>query len=517
MMKEKNPNVLLCTVPQRIGNRANSNSNNVNFPPPLAILSLFDWMDKFGYSGDFYDIHLLLPSNDEIYNHITSVAPDVVGLSAVVGQAYKQTKLISSIVRSASPDALIIVGGNMALSANVLLKKTDIDVCALGDGENTLIEIIKYRKKYGNSIITKELLKIKGIAFLNEDGEMEFTGWGVNNSNKDNQFPDYELLSKGLLDHPELIDHYFGDGKKNNLFQSNPKAYEPNRKPRMAHVTTSKGCVATCSFCKQLTKLRAFDLTPFEDHLIELKNKYDVQFVQVLDENFGGLKQHSLEVARILHKHDFLWKSGWRVNSFTLEEVKFLTECGWTDIDATIETFSSKILKIMDKRITVEEIRTAIKNYADCGVLSTLSPPHADMLIGNPGETDETIIESGRHLGKVACELDFPLPITDPRWVVTTPGTHMFAYAQLIGVVGTEVDDVEEFLLFISDKSASWEAFVNLTGESIKTVEFWPYLLQFACTRAYYDNMKKKMKNKGESVVKRNRNFIRFPIIRKII
>ena len=74
-INNKNSKVLLCTVPQRIKGRQKSNSNFVNFPPPLAIMSLFDWMEKFGYSGEFYDIHLLLPSNDEIHKVLERKLP----------------------------------------------------------------------------------------------------------------------------------------------------------------------------------------------------------------------------------------------------------------------------------------------------------------------------------------------------------------------------------------------------------------------------------------------------------
>ena len=39
-------------------------------------------------------------------------------------------------------------------------------------------------------------------------------------------------------------------------------------------------------------------LQAFEDHLILLKEKFNVGFIHILDENFGSAKGHTHEVAK---------------------------------------------------------------------------------------------------------------------------------------------------------------------------------------------------------------------------
>ena len=140
---------LLCTIPATFSPRQERGASPTI--PKIAIVSLLHWMAKFGYSGDFYDIDMLSPSADEIFNHFKCKQPDVVGISAVVSGSYLQVKTILSIIRRACPSAWIVLGGNMAASANVLLKKTDVDVCFLGDGEKSWVEFLNYVKINGTN------------------------------------------------------------------------------------------------------------------------------------------------------------------------------------------------------------------------------------------------------------------------------------------------------------------------------------------------------------------------------
>ncbi|MCK4815526.1 cobalamin-dependent protein, partial [bacterium] len=216
ILKNNKIKIVLCTTPQR--SSMSRKEGPLPVVPKIAIVSLLRWMAKFGYSGDFYDIDMLLPSADEIFNYFKSKQPDVVGISAVVSTSYLQVKTISKIIRRSCPSAWIVLGGNMAASANVLLRKTEVDICVLGDGEKPWVSILDYVSRHGSNRDVEKLLKIKGIAFLNEQDEMEFTGYGEPISGDENPFPDYELLSKGLLSQPYLVENYFREGKECDWF-----------------------------------------------------------------------------------------------------------------------------------------------------------------------------------------------------------------------------------------------------------------------------------------------------------
>ena len=74
-------------------------------------------------------------------SHIVEKKPDILGLSAIVSTSYEYTKMLSIEVRKSLPDCLIVLGGNMGASAEIILKKTDVDIVVLDDGEIPFHEI----------------------------------------------------------------------------------------------------------------------------------------------------------------------------------------------------------------------------------------------------------------------------------------------------------------------------------------------------------------------------------------
>lgn len=390
-----------------------------------------------------------------------------------------------------------------AASANVLLRKTEVDICVEGDGEKPWVAFLDYVKSHGTNKDTKELSKISGLAFLNEQDEMEFTGYGEPILGNENSFPDYDLLSKGLLSHPEMVKNYFREGKKSSWLQNDHRTYEPNRKPKLAGLWVSKGCVNRCTFCQRFCKgYRLFGLEKLDRHLAELKEKYDVQFIEIFDENFGSNKKHAYEVARIMKKYDMLWFSGGiRCTSFTLEDMKFMKECGCTGIKLGIESGSQKILDIMEKRFVIDDVYTALKNAHEVGTYAPLL-----FCIGMPGETDQTIKESGKFLAKIArmlgvspIEVDF-----SATYAMPFPGASLYEYGQLQRVIGSSVDEEEEFLIFLTDKGASKTSYINLTGMSTKQVLFWDFLLIYEAMHAFYSNLAEKQKRQNSRNMSRS-------------
>lgn len=455
--------------------------------PKIAIVTLLRWMAKSGYSGEYYDIDMLLPSADEIFDYFKSRQPDVVGISAVVSGSYLQVKNLSEIIRRACPSAWIVVGGNIAACANIILRKTEVDICVLGDGEKPWVSILDYVSSHGANRDMEGLLKITGIAFLNEQDEMEFTGYGEPIPDSENPFPDYGLFSKGLLSQNHLIENYFRKGKECNEFKHDTRTYETDRKPGLAMLWTTKGCVARCTFCQRFCKgYHVFNLKEFDSHLAELKEKYNVQFILIGDEAFGANKEHTFETAKILKKHNMLWFAGGvRCTFFNLEDMKFLAECGCVAIKPGVESGSPKILNIMEKRFTVDNVRTFLRNAHELGIQAPLA-----FCIGMPGETDETITETGRFIGEIARMRSIPLAELRPEvfWALPLPGATLYEYGQLQGVIGSSVDEEEAFLINLFDKGASKGNYINLTGMSTRHVLFWDFLLFYEAMRTYYSS-----------------------------
>jgi radical SAM superfamily enzyme YgiQ (UPF0313 family) len=489
--------IVLCSVPIRT--ERDYEKSEMPETPKIAISSLLGWIKKRGYKENFFDIDMLHSTEKEIFDYFKDKQPDVIGLSAVVSTSYLQVKNISKIIRNACPNATIVVGGNMAVSANLLLRKTEIDFCILGDGEITLLALLDYIRENRKKKVMDKLLKIKGLAFINTENELEFTGYGIPIPDKENDYPDYELYKKGLLSKPELVKNYFREAKKSiNSFAKDSRIFDPNRKPNIAMIWVGKGCVARCTFCQRFcTGYHIFDLKKLEKHIEELKNKYDVQYLTITGENFGLPKQFAYEVSRILNKHGILWKSSAaRCTNFKPEDYKFFKEHGCIGIKFGVESGSQKILDIMEKRFTVEQIYDALKLVNEYDINSSIA-----LCMGMPGETDKTIMETGKFVGEI-----FRLRGIAPNslacfYALPLPGSVLYEYGQLRGIIGTSLDEEEEYLTYVSDRNPTKDNYINLTGISNRKAIFWNYLVWYEATRIFYSKPLEKQDQKHENAL----------------
>ena len=153
--------LLLINTPNRI--------NPCTFPP-YACLSLMKYLKKNGYSSDdldFYNVDYYRPDNKDLLKIIKEKKPKVLGISAVVSTSYKFTKEITLLVKKELPETVIIVGGNLAASAEILIKKTGIDFCVLGEGETILLNFMNRLNEVG--LDHSKFKDIKGLVF--SDGQ----------------------------------------------------------------------------------------------------------------------------------------------------------------------------------------------------------------------------------------------------------------------------------------------------------------------------------------------------------
>lgn len=202
------------------------------------------------------------------------------------------------------------------------------------------------------------------------------------------------------------------------------------------------------------------------------------------DENFGSNKKHAYKVMEILKKHDMLWFSGGlRCTTFTLEDFKALKEHGCTGVKFGIESGSQKILIVMEKNFKVEEVFDALVCAEKVGLVAPLL-----FCIGMPGETDETIMETGKYLGKI-CRMRGTSPINidaNIAYAIPLPGTPLYDYGRLQGVIGSSVDEEEKFLKHLSGVSVGKDRFINLTGMNTKTILFWDFLIRYEAMHTFY-------------------------------
>ena len=489
--------ILLATVPVEPTFQKESpisrSEGDVGILPKIAIVSLVNWMEKHGYSSemyDYYDIDMMLPSDEEFIEYLKEYQPTIVGLSAVVSTSYDQVKRLSKIIRDTCPDAWIVCGGAITAVANVLLRKTNVDICVIGDGEMSWVEFLDYVKENDTKFDIEKINTIKGLSFIYDD-ELQFTGYGKKITDKDMPYADYNLLKSGMKLNPDGVNNFFRKGIDNAWFKTDKRAFESHRKPMLANIWTTKGCVAKCTFCQRTIKgYRVGDITSLDEHLEELKEKYNVGYIHIVDENFGSNRKHAYSVAETMKKQDMLWAaSGVRCSSVKREDLEFFKKNNCSALKFGTETGSQKILDIMEKKFTVEDIIKAQSAAAEFEILSPLA-----VMAGMPGETLETAMETGKFLGKVS-----HMQGINPNYngiaffyALPLPGTPLYEYGQQLGVIGTKPEEEEKYLLNVSGTGAGKLNYVNLNGAPIKDILFWDYLMRLEASRTFREISKTK-------------------------
>ena len=499
--------ILMCSVPD--GSLSNTLKsllpcgNHRQVPvQPIGILRLMTWMEKKGYSSDIYDINNLRPSDEELIENFKRTKPTVVGLSATLSHCYPNVKRISKILRELFPDIWIIVGGHLTGSSNVVLRKTETDICVVGDGEIPFVKLLDYFKLYPTrqQLDYTELYNIKGLAFIDKNNKFKITGNAEQLPASEMQNHDLDKHRLGLQKfggNDELFHEYFEPIKDDKILVEvlqRLKIYEKYKNKKLGIIQTVRGCVARYTFCQRYTKgYRVYALEELESRIIELKEKYNVRGLSLGDENSLSNRKQSYEMARIFKKHDIFWTCGGaRVTSVTYEDLKFYKEHNMLGIRFGIESGSQKILDIMEKKITTGDVYDAISN---CKKLGISTSPDA-LMIGMPGETKETIVESATFIASLRYLLEKDWSVGNTMMAMAIPGTPLYEYCQQIGVIGKKLEEEEEYLYRMSEhKNTHILNYVNKTNSSIKEVHYWTYLYIYAAKKAYVDLIIKNNKS----------------------
>jgi anaerobic magnesium-protoporphyrin IX monomethyl ester cyclase len=437
--------------------------------PPLGSMAIIQSLRKIEINAELYNIDYFRYSQKEIEVYFEKQQFDVVGVSAVVSTAYSYTKYLSKLIRRVSPNTLIVVGGNLGASAEILLNKCDVDFCVIGDGEFIIRDLILALKE---KPLNYDLLhNTKGIAFLDEQQSFCFTGYGARPSKEEIEFPDFDILERdGSLDHflPKIdLDN---SGEYGGV--------KPGK--RAAYMVAAKGCVARCTFCHRFEPgFRAIPIERLTEHLRHLISKYNVGYIAVSDENFGSDRKVAEELTKKFDELGLKWHAaGVRTRTVTRETLHHWKERGCVRVEYGIESGSPKMLEIMEKNLKLEENVRALKWTGEARIKTTIQ-----LVIGMPGENDDTIFETITFLKEIAPYIKnwksvAPSESISINYAQALPGTPLYECARQNGLIGSTIDDEEKYLIQISDIDAySQSHFVNLTGLPLLKVFLWRGLI----------------------------------------
>ena len=370
--------------------------------PPIGLTSIAATAEIAGYEVSIIDGDALQLTFDQTIEKIIEINPDYAG-STIMTATMDITKLFYARLKERMPGITIIAGGPhiSAVPEQTLKDSPDIDICVIGEGDETIVEILNTLNDSG------KLDQIAGIAFR-ERGEIVLT----------NERPAIRDLSKLPLPAYHLLDPALYRSYGWNNWVSG------HRHP-LGVIFTGRGCVGKCNFCAAHTVfghgIRYFSLSQIKDQIDYLMNVWKIRILYFQDDTFTANKKLVNEIC------DYIIEKGYhrkleimvssRVDTVHLPTLKKMRKASVRWICFGVESGNQDILNRMAKRITIDQIRKAYAFSREAGLFIA-----GNFMIGHIGETSESAMDTIR----LACELD--QEYASFAIAIPLPGTELFRY-----------------------------------------------------------------------------------------
>jgi radical SAM superfamily enzyme YgiQ (UPF0313 family) len=451
-----------------------------------GISRVIEGLDKdLDIQVSFLDLERLQLPYAEIERRVVEYNPRIIAFSACLTHAYRFVKTLSLGLRKALPQAVQVLGGQMAVVSNILLQKTGVDFCVVGESEPAFSNLLRLLLKNDLTADDKKLFtEILGLTFM-LDGVPYFTGYENDALNPVRQ-TNYELISKYTdLDYylQDVTGGFYSARMNRKDIRYFYGLFHPeNLTKRIAKVYASKGCVNRCTFChRSYPGYKALDPKEIISHIEHLMTRYNVGVIQFADENFGTHKQKTAELVEFLREKKLNWSASGKATTIDRETLRSWKDAGCVGVALGIESGSQQMLDVMEKRTTLEENLNALKLVNEQGVFFGTG-----LVLGMPGESEKTVEETIKSIGPVIPD-DIAAPY-EPciNWFQAIPGTPGYEFARSAGLIGDSLEEEEQYLESLYGINANnIKHYLNFTDHEKEEIAYWKEYIILELTILY--------------------------------
>jgi radical SAM superfamily enzyme YgiQ (UPF0313 family) len=397
-----------------------------HFPWGLGYVS--GVLKKENYDIKVFDIYVHQWDKAETAEKLQHEEYDVVLITAMATQ-YSYVKWLSEELKKRNKSCMVIIGGQLAtFSHDVVLRNTMVDFCVLGEGEITVVDLLK---NIGNPE------SVKGIAMRDGDNILKTEPRELIENIDDIPSPAYEFFRMDIYRTNKLYIHH-----------KSAALYKDQKRPHVMAMITGRGCPFGCNFCSRTFRnIRIRSVESIVEEIDFFIKEYGIGGINFVDELLF-LRQDTIDrLAEELGKRGILWNGQARVDTINLDRLEFYKKNGLVSIGFGVESGSDFMLKTMNKGITREKIEKAIRRTLEAGLHLKMT-----LIFGYPGETRETLEET--------IEMFKGLGHPGRRFCIFTPlpGSHVYEIAKQQGLI----TDEDRYLDSICE--GYWRKSVNMTG-----------------------------------------------------
>lgn len=388
--------------------------------PPLALLYLATALKKSGYESKI--IHRNVKEIDKVIAEVEAYQPDLVGMSVFTGYHNKKYVELSRILKA---KGYKIIWGNAhpTLLPEQVLQEPSIDFVAIGEGEETLVDLVSKLDE------EEKYFSIPSLGFKDKNGQII-----INERREFIKMDDY-LIDWSLIDLEDYILPNFS-----------------NRYKRVLFAVTSRGCPFNCQFCYNVIfnkrRWRPHSVEKLVENLKPVIEKYKVDAIRFLDDNFFCNKERAFNLVRELN---LPYYASARVEYVDEEFIKNLEETNCLEIAFGFESGSDRILQeVMCKNSTAKDIEKAVTLLKNTKAMAS-----GAIIFGAPTETKEEYHQTMKFIIKLL-EINNNLAFTC-GWYVPYVGTAMYEKAKSMGFVPpSKTEDWDEFDRWGATHNKGW-------------------------------------------------------------
>jgi radical SAM superfamily enzyme YgiQ (UPF0313 family) len=328
---------------------------------PLALLAVAAPLVAEGYQVKIIDQRINPHWHEELLGAIDEET-FCVGITSMTGRQLLHALEASRLVKERTSIPVVWGGVHASLLPDQTLRNPWIDFVVQGEGEETFLELLRaFDEK-------KKNFAIEGL-WYKDNGNIR--------ANPPRDFVTMDRLPRIPFD---LV---------------NLKAYDVTDAFPMF---TSRGCAFRCGFCYNLRysgrRWRPMSVERVVEDLKFYTEHYNPKKIIFRDDNFFQDLERARQIWEgILQEgFNFRWVANCRIDSIKRmadRDLMLLKESGFEGFGFGIESGSPKVLEIMQKDITVEDILAATRRLHEKGIIY-----YGSFVGGYPGETEMELEET---------------------------------------------------------------------------------------------------------------------------
>ena len=340
-----------------------------HFPISLGLIAAC--LKENGFTVNVFDNEVECLNKYELNDFIRNSEYDVYGITANAPN-YSYIKGLSKMIKDLKNKPVILGGPLSTYSYELVLKNTCADICVIGEGEETTVDLLENMDS---------LQKVPGIAYI-KNGDVKRTPPRTLEKSRDEYpFPAYELFNTEPYLKRELGQYEGWGSRYLNKDVSGIKTLG---------IITGIGCPYSCKFCtKSVIKTRMRSVDNIISEIKFCMDKFNIKGVRFLDDLLILNEKRTLELCEKIKPLNILWSGQARTNVINDRLAETMKDAGCVGIGFGYESGSDRLLKAMNKKVTVEDHKRATRAVKRNGIAIRVQ-----IMFGYPGENKESIDET---------------------------------------------------------------------------------------------------------------------------